>query len=43
MGVGGGVNYGNLAEVSGCGKAIQQETLTWSNIKQTVDIKRLAE
>ena len=37
------VNYGNLAEGSGSGKVILHETLTWSNIKQTVDIKRLAE
>ena len=38
-----GVNYGNLVEGSGSGKAILRETLNWSNIKQTVDIKCLAE
>ena len=38
-----GVNYGNLAEASGSGKAILHETQKWSNIKQTVDIKHLAE
>ena len=37
------VNYGNLAEGPGSGQAILHETLTWSNIKETVDIKRLAE
>ena len=43
VGVGCGVNYGNLEEGSGSRKAILHATLTWSNTKQIVDIKRLAE